>query len=83
MLNETKPANEINAKLLFGEENGVSLSEHPFHEEVAWMKQFVTLTEPVTGFFLVEGNEDSPTRIWFGEVNRYDAPFTCIYEDTQ
>lgn len=74
-------AKNINYSLVFGVEDGESLSDHPFKDEVDWIRQFCTA--PEAGFFLIEGNETAPVRIWHGQTNHFRAFFRCIYEDQE
>jgi len=74
---------EIPFTLVFGEDaEGNSLSEHPFAEEVDWIHQYAP-NAPVSGYYLIEGDETAPTRIWHGQTNDMDAVFTCLYEDPE
>ena len=81
MVGETKKAIDISAKVIFGNnENGESLSDHPFSEEVSWLQQFVP-TAKEDGFYLVECvNVDSPEKIWHGQRNHILCEFECVYE---
>lgn len=84
MIGDMKKASEINFSLVFGEEGGQSLSEHPFDVEVSWLTQFSPETAwPPTGFYLLEGDEACPTRIWHGNDNDINALFKCIWEEEE
>ena len=69
-------ASEIPAKMIFG----ADVDSGPFEDEVDWIKQYYPeATE--SGYYIVEGDETFPTRIWHGQENNVSAVFTCVYED--
>ena len=80
MKGERRQAKDIPYRLVMGEENGESISEHPFSEELDWLKQFCGDC-PATGFYLVAGDETAPSSIWHGDENHIEGWFTCLYED--
>ncbi len=76
-----RKAKNIDFRMVFGEENGESLSEHPFSEEASWLRSGCDgVSIPEAGFYLLEGDETWPVRLWRGSDNNIEAFYVCIWE---
>lgn len=94
LIGKKRKAGNIQYGLVFGEEivfhendyhrppTITSLSEHPFKDEIDWLRQFYPNAE-WAGYYLVEGSETAPTRIWHGRRNSINAMFVCVFEDLE
>lgn len=53
--------------------------EHPFEENVDWLRQWCTAGVCNAGYYLIVGTESYPEEIWHGYTNDIHAFFTCLW----
>lgn len=76
LLNRNRKGKSINYSIVIGPELE---SEHPHNDELDWVRGYFKHASK-TRFYLIEGDETAPIRIWEGDHNNITKFFKCVFE---